>query len=218
VRNYIARIHSGNSDGDFVEDAADEFPFDSNEWFDNDNDGIGDNTDADDDNDLMPDTWETAYDLYPLINDASGDADNDGISNFQEFLNGSNPTTAVTVKNDYNNDGIAGWIWKGISNGNETLSQDWQLTFPLYSTNWGIPNRFYPPPFPDQANWDIATTGDFNKDGDADICGAQFHRAMESVANAGRHTYAQNDLADFDLAHEWQVIGAAIRIKTAMMM
>jgi uncharacterized delta-60 repeat protein len=114
-----------------------------------------------------------------------------------------------SVKNDYNNDGIAGWIWKGVSNGNETQSQNWQLTFPLHSNNWAVPNRFYHPVFPDQANWDIVTTGDFNKDDDADILWRNNATAQWKVwqtQNGIRS--AQNDLADFDLAHEWQVIGA----------
>jgi uncharacterized delta-60 repeat protein len=206
TRNRIARVHSGDSDYDGIEDAADQFPNDT------DNDGLTNDIDTDDDNDGMPDTWETTYGLNPLLNDANGDLDGDGFSNKTEFDNGTDPTVVDAVsktKNDYNNDGIAGWIWKGISNGNETSSQNWQLTFPLYSNNWGGPNRFYHPVFPDQANWDIVTTGDFNKDGDADILWRNNATAQWKVwqmQNGIRS--AQNDLADFDLAHEWTVVGA----------
>jgi hypothetical protein len=114
-----------------------------------------------------------------------------------------------SVKNDYNNDGIAGWIWKGQSNGVETQSQNWQLTFPLYSPNWSVPNRFFTPVFPDQANWELLTSGDFNKDGDADILWR--HKTLATwkvwqMQNGLRA--AQNAPADFDIAHEWTVVGA----------
>jgi uncharacterized delta-60 repeat protein len=130
----------------------------------------------------------------------TGDSDGDGIQDAADYGD---------VKNDYNNDGIAGWIWKGISNGNETASQNWQLTFPLYSPNWAAPNRFYHPVFPDQLNWEIATSGDFNKDGDADILWRNLATAEWKVwqmQNGLR--VAQNAPADFDLTHEWTVIGA----------
>lgn len=113
------------------------------------------------------------------------------------------------VKNDYNDDDIAGWIWKGKSNGKETLSEIWQLTFPLYSVNWAIPNRFYPPPFPDQVNWDIVTTGDFDNDGDADIIWRHNSTAqwkLWEMQNGLR--ISQPAQTDFDLAHEWTVVGA----------
>jgi len=215
ANNYIARIHSGNSDGDFVEDAADKFPLNSTEWFDNDNDGIGNNVDMDDDNDGMPDVWEIANGFNPLVNDANGDADGDGFTNLQEYKAGTNPHDAsshihASIKNDYINNKIAGWIWQGVSNGVETESQDWQLTFPLYSTNWAIPNRFYMPTFPDQANWDIVTTGDFNKDGDADILWRNKTTddwkiwQMQNGTRVAQTSWTDN----FDPTHAWQVIGA----------
>jgi hypothetical protein len=202
-------IEDTDDDNDGVLDTSDKFPLDPTETLDNDNDDIGNNADTDDDNDLMPDTWETTYGLNPLVNDASGDLDGDGLTNLQEYNNGSNPTTVVTDKNDYNNDGIAGWIWKGVSSGNGTASQNWQLTFPLYSPNWAVPNRFYAPIFPDQANWEIATTGDFNKDGDADILWRHLSTAEWKVwqMQSGLRV-AQNSPPDFDLAHEWVVVGA----------
>jgi hypothetical protein len=198
-----------DADSDGITDALDNCPLvTNNDQVNTDGDVSGDVCDSDDDNDLMPDTWETTYGFNPLINDANGDADNDGLTNVQEYNNGSNPIVART-KNDYNADGIAGWIWKGQSNGVETQSQNWQLTFPLYSPNWGVPNRFYTPVFPDQANWEIVTSGDFNKDGDADILWRNLATAEWKVwqMQNGLRT-AQNTPADFDLAHEWTVIGA----------
>ncbi|HQQ64368.1 MAG TPA: delta-60 repeat domain-containing protein, partial [Pseudomonadales bacterium] len=52
---HIARVHTGDQDGDGVEDAADYFPANAAESADNDRDGIGDNADLDDDNDGVPD-------------------------------------------------------------------------------------------------------------------------------------------------------------------
>ncbi len=81
-------------DGDGISDDQDAFPDDPSEWIDSDGDGIGNNGDLDDDNDGMPDEWEAQYGLNPLVNDASGDLDGDGISNIDEYSAGTNPTQA----------------------------------------------------------------------------------------------------------------------------
>ena len=65
---------------------------------DRDGDGIPDAEDLDNDNDGMPDAWEIAHGLNPLVNDAAGDLDGDGISNLAEYLAGSDPT--VPAPND----------------------------------------------------------------------------------------------------------------------
>ncbi len=80
-----------DTDGDGTDDSQDLFPLDPEEWADNDGDGIGDNLDADDDNDGMPDWYETGNGLDPEVNDAFVDSDNDGYINFREFLSGSHP-------------------------------------------------------------------------------------------------------------------------------
>lgn len=46
---------------------------------------------TDTDGDGMPDWWENRYGFNFESNDSSGDADNDGISNFAEYNSGSNP-------------------------------------------------------------------------------------------------------------------------------
>lgn len=46
---------------------------------------------ADTDNDNMPDVWELSVGLNPAVNDAAGDLDQDGVSNYTEFLTGKKP-------------------------------------------------------------------------------------------------------------------------------
>ena len=80
-----------DSDGDGVPDILDAFPADPDETADTDGDGTGNNADIDDDNDGMPDAWEIANNLDPLVNDAAGDPDGDGATNFEEFEDGTGP-------------------------------------------------------------------------------------------------------------------------------
>jgi hypothetical protein len=42
---------------------------------------------------LLADAWECLY----LVNDPNGDADNDGVSNLQEFLDGTDPLSALSA-------------------------------------------------------------------------------------------------------------------------
>ncbi|MEZ4528454.1 MAG: hypothetical protein R2941_21280 [Desulfobacterales bacterium] len=72
-------------------DEYDAFPDDANEWRDTDGNEVGDNADTDDEADGMPDEWESQYGLNPLFDDARYDADRDGVSNLDEFENGTNP-------------------------------------------------------------------------------------------------------------------------------
>ena len=52
---------------------------------------------ADTDGDGMFDGFETQFGLNPLVDDATGDLDSDGISNLDEFLAGTDPTNPDTV-------------------------------------------------------------------------------------------------------------------------
>jgi Zn-dependent metalloprotease len=78
-----------DDDGDSVLDTSDAFPLDATESVDTDSDGVGNNADADDDGDSMDDAFEIANSLNPLVNDADGDSDGDGLTNFQEFTDGT---------------------------------------------------------------------------------------------------------------------------------
>ena len=82
-----------DSDGDSAPDDRDEFPLDPDETIDTDDDGLSNNADSDDDNDGMPDTWESQHGLDPLIDDAAEDSDGDGNSNLNEYLAGTDPNT-----------------------------------------------------------------------------------------------------------------------------
>lgn len=77
---------------------------------DRDNDGLTDTqegeygTDKDNpdtDNDGLPDAWETLYGLDPLddsgVNGKTGDLDNDGWTNYEEYLAGSEPDNPESV-------------------------------------------------------------------------------------------------------------------------
>jgi len=57
---------------------------------------IGCGCPGDSDCDGMPDWWEIQHGLNSLVNDASGDADGDGLTNLQEYLAGTNPRAADT--------------------------------------------------------------------------------------------------------------------------
>lgn len=78
-------------DHDGYPDPLDAFPDDPSEWIDTDLDGIGDNSDNDDDGDGIPDKWELEHGLNPLLDDAEEDPDGDGYTNIEEYRSGTDP-------------------------------------------------------------------------------------------------------------------------------
>jgi len=111
-----------DQDGDGTLDCQDQCPADPNKTApgqcgcgvadtDTDGDGQANCVDLDDDNDGMPDTWEVANGLDPLVNDAALDPDNDGLTNLQEYQLGTNPQNADT-------DG------DGVNDGNDAFPLD----------------------------------------------------------------------------------------------
>jgi YD repeat-containing protein len=90
-------VTGGDADGDGIVDVDDNCPTVANaDQTDTDTDGQGDACDPDDDNDGMPDIYEIANGLLPLVNDADGDLDGDGLTNLQEFLLGTAANNADT--------------------------------------------------------------------------------------------------------------------------
>ena len=82
-----------DQDGDGVVNLADNCPGDSNPaQEDFDGDAQGDVCDPDDDNDGMPDAYETDHGFDPLdASDATLDAEGDGLTNLEEYEGGSDP-------------------------------------------------------------------------------------------------------------------------------
>ncbi|MEM9081481.1 MAG: hypothetical protein AAGC74_12405 [Verrucomicrobiota bacterium] len=75
-----------DSDNDGTPDSQDAFPNDPNEDTDTDGDLIGNNADPDDDNDLIPDIYELANNLNPLLDDANDNLDGDRQNNLEEYI------------------------------------------------------------------------------------------------------------------------------------
>ncbi len=65
--------------------------------------------DPDTDGDLMPDGWEVDNGLDPIVDDAADDLDGDGLTNYQEYLNGSNPNNADTDGDTFRDDVEFAW-------------------------------------------------------------------------------------------------------------
>ena len=92
-----------DTDFDGINDGDDAFPLDPKEWYDNDQDGYGNNADNDDDNDHYLDNDETlnqtdtySSTIFPLM-----DKDNDFMSDKYEIYIGTSPE-----ENDTDGDGV----------------------------------------------------------------------------------------------------------------
>jgi len=60
----------------------------------------------DTDNDQMADGWEVAFGFRPLYNDSGQDADNDSLTNLEEYLFGEFPWKMNPLRNDTDQDGL----------------------------------------------------------------------------------------------------------------
>lgn len=95
--NILLDIESASAvndaDQDGIEDSTDNCPSVANaDQTDTDGDGEGDACDTDDDDDGMPDDFENRYGLDPLDDsDAGLDPDGYGVTNLEEYQNGTNP-------------------------------------------------------------------------------------------------------------------------------
>lgn len=101
--NVVPRLASfigddyADGDGDGTPDSKDQFPGRPEEWLDTDGDGKGNNADPDDDGDNMSDAYELLNGLNPLLFDAAGDLDGDGVSNGEEAIAGTRANDRSSV-------------------------------------------------------------------------------------------------------------------------
>lgn len=84
---------------------------------------VNHSTPVDTDADGLPDVWELFY-FTNLTQDVNGDFDNDGLTNGQEFLRGTDPTVANSIE-DTDNDGLPdAWELANFGNLNQTAAGD----------------------------------------------------------------------------------------------
>lgn len=96
-----------DTDGDGVNDGVDAFPLDARESKDEDGNGIGDNYQVDYDYDGMPNTFELEYGLDAYSDDTALDLDNDGMTNWQEYVHQFEPNNPADASEDADNDSFS---------------------------------------------------------------------------------------------------------------
>ncbi len=113
----LEQFHPGinnDTDSDGVFDLIDALPYDENEWMDTDRDRVGNNVDTDDDNDGVPDFDEISNGTNPLSNDTDGDGHNDHQDVFPLDPEKWTLTEPVPEKNDEKDQPDSVWLWIGI--------------------------------------------------------------------------------------------------------
>ncbi|WP_444923582.1 hypothetical protein ACJJH9_18055 [Microbulbifer sp. DLAB2-AF] len=79
---------------------------------------------SDSDSDGMPDFWEVANNLDPLVNDTLLDADEDGVSNYAEYLFGTNPQDKLDLPIEFGFEAGAFMPWYWAHSGSQGWSVD----------------------------------------------------------------------------------------------
>ena len=163
-----------DTDGDGFIDSVDDLPNDPTENLDTDMDTIGNNVDPDDDNDGMPDSFETQYGLNSLdASDANSDIDSDNDSALAEFHAGTDPTNI-----DSNSYGVPYVHYK-------LLASDGQAS-DLLGSSVAI-------------DGDRALVGAFAEDGDGSSLGAVYVYTNDGVGNwTQQDKLTAQDAASFD--------------------
>ena len=133
----------GDDDNDGHADVTDAFPLDAGEWVDTDGDGTGDNSDVDDDGDGYPDNsdvfpldateWED-NDGDGLGNNADPDDDNDGWSDIDESDCQSDPFSAFSTPDDFDDDHLCDDPMDDDDDGDGV--DDIEDMFPFDATEW----------------------------------------------------------------------------------
>ena len=133
----------GDDDNDGYADVTDAFPLDAGEWVDTDGDGTGDNSDVDDDGDGYPDNsdafpldateWED-NDGDGLGNNADPDDDNDGWSDTDESDCQSDPFSAFSTPDDFDDDHLCDDPMDDDDDGDGV--DDIEDMFPFDATEW----------------------------------------------------------------------------------